>query len=323
MRLKDLHILPRFGDRNGYLYVEHCTVDQEEKAIAIHDKTGLTPVPCASLALLMLGPGTKITHKAIVTLADCGCLVAWCGEQGVRYYAAGQGTTRSATNILRQAELCMDPDKRLRVVRNLYAYRFPDPLEPSLSLEQIRGMEGARVRTAYRKASEETGIPWTGRSYQRGNWGAADPVNRSLSSGNSCLYGICHAAIAALGFSPALGFVHTGKQLSFVYDIADLYKAETTIPLAFQIAAGGDADVERRTRHACRDLFAHEKILPRICRDLIRLMEIPEDETEEELTRDWDSDPAKPAQIWNSKGENLEGGVRYKLPEAGDQECSF
>lgn len=320
MRIKDLHILPRFGDRSGYLYVEHCTVDQEEKAIALHDKTGLTPVPCSALALLMLGPGTKITHRAILTLADCGCLVAWCGEQGVRYYASGQGTTRSAANILRQAELCMDTEKRLRVVRNLYSYRFPAPLPPTLSLEQIRGMEGARVRNTYRQASEQTGIPWCGRSYQRGNWGSADPVNRSLSAGNSCLYGLCHAAIVAMGFSPALGFVHTGKQLSFVYDVADLYKAETTIPLAFHVAAAGDTDVERRTRLGCRDIFAREKILPRICHDLVNLMELPE---EEDQTWEWDKDPARPSQLWSEKGNNLEGGIHYQTPEPGEPECSF
>jgi len=104
----------------------------------------------------------------------------------------------------------------------MYAMRFPDPLDPGLTLQQIRGKEGMRVRAAYARASEETGVPWHGRAYQQGAWAAADPVNRALSAANSCLYGICHAAIESAGFSPAIGFVHTGRMLSFVYDVADL-----------------------------------------------------------------------------------------------------
>src|SRR5437867_9703881 len=120
MRNQDLHLLPKVRDSWSYLYVEHCRIDQEDKAIAIHEGNGKTPVPCAVLSLLMLGPGTSITHAAIRTLADNGCLVVWAGEQGVRFYAQGMGETRSSANLLRQAYLHSHIQLRLRVVRAMY-----------------------------------------------------------------------------------------------------------------------------------------------------------------------------------------------------------
>src|SRR5690554_5875285 len=185
----------------------------------------------------MLGPGTSITHAAVKTLAESGCLVIWCGEQGIRFYAQGMGETRSASRLLHQATLYADPELRSHVVVRLYRMRFIEDLPSSLTLQQLRGREGSRVREAYARASEASGVPWTGRSYDRNNWSNADPVNKALSVANSCLYGICHAAIVSLGYSPGLGFIHTGKLLSFVYDIADLYKVEITIPTAFHAAA--------------------------------------------------------------------------------------
>ena len=230
MRIQDLHVLPKFSDGWSYLYLEHCKVDQEDRAIAFHDEAGKTPVPCANLALLMLGPGVSITHAAITVLADHGCLVAWCGEEGVRFYATGMGETRSAANFLHQARVWAHEGFRMEVVRRLYQLRFSEKFDAALSLQQIRGMEGVRVREAYAKAAQEAGVTWSGRSYKRDEWSKADPANRALSAANSCLYGICHAAIVSAGFSPGLGFIHTGKMLSFVYDIADLYKTEIKLP---------------------------------------------------------------------------------------------
>jgi CRISPR-associated protein Cas1 len=178
--MKNLRVLPKVRDSLSYLYVEHCRIDQDAKAIAIHDVQGKTPVPCASLTLLMLGPGTTITHAAIRALADNGCLIAWTGEEGVRMYAFGQGETRYARNILRQAWLVSHRGLRLGVVTQLYRMRFQEPVDDSLTLEQIRGLEGFRVRQSYAKASAETGISWAGRSYRRERWNSADPINRAL-----------------------------------------------------------------------------------------------------------------------------------------------
>ncbi len=309
MALADLHTLPKVRDSWSYLYVEHCRIDQDERAIALWDAAGVTPVPCASLNLLMLGPGTNITHAAIRTLAENGCLVTWTGEEGVRFYAQGSGETRSARNLLAQVRAWSDPARRLEVVRRMYAMRFPEPLPQDLSLEQIRGREGIRVRSAYARASQETGVPWRGRNYDRGRWGAADPVNRALSAANSCLYGLCHAAIVAAGYSPALGFVHTGKMLSFVYDAGDLYKTETAVPVAFRAAEDSSEGLESRVRRACRDTFRETRLLARIVADLQDLLGAADDEAAGNAV---DDDAALPGGLWDGPGSRIaQGGVNW------------
>ncbi|HEO72013.1 MAG TPA: type I-E CRISPR-associated endonuclease Cas1 [Candidatus Hydrogenedentes bacterium] len=309
MLTRDLHEIPKVRDKLSYLYVEHCRVDREAKAIAVHDQTGLTPVPCASLTLLMLGPGTNITHAAIQTLADCGCLVIWCGEHAVRFYASGTGTTRSASNLLRQATLCTHKRTRLLVIRRMYEMRFGEFLDPGLTLQQIRGREGVRVRDTYARASLESGVPWQGRTYKRDDWHKADPINRALSVANACLYGLCHAAIVAAGFSPALGFIHTGKQLSFVYDVADLYKTDITIPTAFRVVAEEPRNLDRQVRLQLRDAFAQHDLLRRVVAEIQYVLDIPPPEAETD--QDFDADPALPGGLWNPNGSVAEGGVQY------------
>lgn len=314
--MKDLHTLPKIRDSWSYLYVEHCRIDQEDKAIAIHDARGKVPVPCASLSLLMVGPGTTLTHAAMRALADNGCLVLWTGEEGVRCYAEGMGETRSARNLIWQAKACSDPALRLQVVRRMYEVRFPDPLEPTLSLQQIRGKEGIRVREAYARASRDSGVAWAGRSYQRQEWRSADPINRALSAANSCLYGVCHAAIVSAGYSPALGFVHTGKMLSFVYDIADLYKVEITVPLAFNAVAMGDTQLESRVRKACRDGFRTARLLQRLVPDIDRVLrgtQVGSDDSSE-----FDADDALPGGLWDPVTSDVAGGVNWA--DGGDGE---
>jgi CRISPR-associated protein Cas1 len=316
VRIQDLHVLPKFSDGWSYLYVEHCHVDQEERAIAVHDQAGKVPVPCANLALLMLGPGVSITHAAISVLADHGCLVAWCGEEGVRFYAVGMGETRNAANFLHQARLWADQGFHMQVVRRLYQLRFSEKFDPALTLQQIRGMEGVRVRDAYAKAAQEAGITWSGRSYKRDEWSKADPANRALSAANSCLYGICHAAIVSAGFSPALGFIHTGKMLSFVYDLADLYKAEITVPVAFRAAAEGTGQLERRVRITCRDQFVSTRLLERIIPDVQRALMLAK-ATAWDTT--FDLDAAAPGFLWDNLEGEVEGG-RLLAPEIGETE---
>ncbi|HEX6937940.1 MAG TPA: type I-E CRISPR-associated endonuclease Cas1e [Longimicrobiales bacterium] len=307
----DLHMLPKVSDSLSHLYVEHCRIEQDAKAVALFDARGKIPIPCASLNLLMLGPGTSITHAAVRALAENGCMIVWCGEGGVRVYAASTGETRSGRNLIRQARAWADPESRLRVVRRLYEMRFDEPLDPELTLQQIRGLEGIRVRTAYSRASKESGVEWHGRSYRRGEWGATDAVNRALSAANSCLYGVCHAAIVATGYSPGLGFIHTGKMLSFVYDVADLYKTETTIPAAFRAAAEGTTGLEGRVRRAMRDMFVASRLLERIVADIDTALAgaLPAD-----LAADDDafaSDGALPGRLWDPETGEAAGGKNW------------
>lgn len=312
--MKDLHVLPKVRDSLSYLYVEHCRIDQEDKAIALHDANGKVPVPCANLTTLLVGPGTAITHAAVRTLAENGCLVLWTGEMGVRFYAQGMGETRASRNLLHQARLCSIPELRLQVVRRMYEMRFIEPLAADLTLQQIRGKEGIRVRESYAQASRETGVPWSGRSYKSTSWYDADPVNRALSAANSCLYSLCHAAIVSAGYSPALGFIHTGKMLSFVYDIADLYKADLTIPFAFRIVAEDVMNLESRVRHACREIFREQKLLQRVVPDIETSLSVVAPEKEEEV--DFDADEATPGGLWDPQAGSTVGGVNWGEHEA-------
>jgi len=275
--MKNLHVLPRFSDRWSHLYLEHGRLDKKEASLAFHDQQGETHIPIDQLGLVMLGPGTALTHRAMQTLAENNCMVAWVGEQGVKMYAHSTGGTHFSRRILYQAKLFCETESRLKVIRRMYQKRFEERLSADFTLEQIRGMEGARVRKAYQQAAQVYGLPWTGRSYDQDNWENSNPVNRALSAANSCLYGICHAAIVSAGYSPAIGFIHTGKMLSFVYDIADFYKTEITIPVAFTVAKECDSQVERQTRLKCRDVFYEKKLMERIIPDIMEVLDARDD----------------------------------------------
>jgi len=311
MGVKDLHLLPRVEDGWSFLFVHHCRIEQDGKSISVWDEKGRMPVPCAALSLLMLGPGSTITHAAVRTLAESGCLIVWSGDEGVRVYGVGLGETRSSRNLLRQASAWADPQKRLLVVRRMYARRFDEEVDESLSLQQLRGREGIRVRSCYAEASKASGVEWKGRSYDRSNWKTTDPINRALSSANSCLYGICHAAIVAAGYSPAIGFIHTGKALSFVYDVADLYKTETSIPVAFAAARASEGEMEGRVRRAMRDLFFENRLLERILPDLGYVFAGMGEGGDTSLDNLLDSDDAMPSGLWDPTEGVVEGGMNY------------
>ena len=316
--MRDLHELPKLRDSLSYLYVEHGRIEQKYKAVELLDEEGRTMIPAAALTVLMLGPGTSITHAAVRALADNGCLIVWCGEDGTRCYAQGGGETRKAYHLLRQAELASDPEQRLQVVLRMYALRFGDQLDESLTLPQIRGLEGVRVREAYADASRQYGVEWKGRRYDRKSWGRGDPINRSLSAANALLNGLCHAAIVSGGYSPALGFIHTGKQLSFVYDIADLYKVGVTIPVAFQVVGESSEQVEPRVREACRDAFREHRLLSRILPDIDWLLNL----SDEVLAAggEADSDGARPEPLWPGAEDDILDQIVEEV--AGDRDGS-
>ncbi len=304
----DVQSLPRFGDGWTFLYAEHVRVERDALAVVLRDERGSVAVPTAALSVLMLGPGVTITHAAVTALTETGASIVWCGEAGVRCYASGLGETHRSANLLHQVEAYADESRRMEVVKRMYRLRFSEPLPDDLTLQQIRGKEGVRVREAYAEASRKSGIPWSGRQYDRGAWNKADPVNRALSTANACLYGLCHAAVVSTGFSPALGFVHTGKALSFVYDIADLYKVELTVPLAFEMARQGTADLERRTRRLCRSRFYLSGLIRRIVPDIQRVLGL-KPEPADLLVHDADDEGV--VGLWDPTLGAVSGGQNY------------
>jgi CRISPR-associated protein Cas1 len=257
-------------DRASILFLEYGEVDVLNGAFVLVDKTGARQqIPVGGITCLMLEPGTRISHAAVVLAARVGCLLVWVGEAGVRVYAAGQPGGARADKLLYQAKLALDEDARLRVVREMYRRRFGEDAPSRRSIDQLRGLEGVRVREAYRDLASHHGVDWQGRRYDPRNWRLADTPNQCLSAANACLYGLSEAAILAAGYAPAIGFLHRGNPLSFVYDIADLFKFSTVVPAAFETAAlvakgQSDGPLERQVRLACRDRFRRSGLLEQI-----------------------------------------------------------
>ena len=252
-------------ERQSTVFLRYGRVDVIDGAFVLVDAKGIrTQIPVGALTSIMLETGTTVTHEAVKLAARVGCLLLWVGDGGVRLYAAGQPGGARADRLLYQAALALDGTARLNVVRKMYAVRFGEEAPKNRSVDQLRGIEGARVRKLYELIASRYGLQWKARRYDATDWDQADVPNRCLSAATGCLYGICEAAILAAGYSPAIGFIHTGKPQSFVYDVADLMKFETVVPVAFRIAAMHPQNPERAVRHACRDSFREARVLKRV-----------------------------------------------------------
>jgi len=252
-------------ERNSIAFLKYGELDVIDGAFVLVDKNGVRKhIPIGGLACLMLEPGTRVSHAASVLAARAGTLLIWVGESGVRLYAAGQPGGARSDRLLYQAKLALDESLRLKVVRKMYEMRFGEPTPLRRSIAQLRGIEGVRVRKTYELLAKQYGVKWKRRNYDHTKWESGDIPNRCLSAATACLYGVTEAAILAAGYAPAIGFVHTGKPQSFVYDVADVFKFETVVPAAFRIAAKHPKKPEMEVRHACRDMFRKTRLLKRI-----------------------------------------------------------
>ena len=298
----ELQVLPQIKERMTFIYLEHCKLNREDSAITATDERGTVLIPAASISVLLLGPGTNVTHRAMELIGDVGATVVWTGEHGVRYYAGGRPMTHSSRLLIRQAELCSNQRKHLEVARKMYEMRFPEEDVSGLTMQQLRGREGSRIRKLYRICSEQYHVPWTGREFDPVAFADGSDINQALSAAHACLYGLAFSVIYALGCSPGLGFVHVGHERSFVYDVADLYKAEVTIPVAFQTVAAQPGDIGAATRRNVRDAFSRTRILERMVRDVRYLLN--EAEPEEEIF--------DVVYLWDDQTGMLPAGVSYR-----------
>ena len=302
----ELQTLPKVSDRMTFIYLEHCKVNRQDSAITVLDEKGIVHIPSGMISVLLLGPGTEVTHRAMELMGDAGISVCWVGEHGVRYYAGGRSLTHSSRMILRQAELVTNQRSHLDVVRKMYLLRFPNEDVSKLTLQQLRGREGSRIRKVYKASSDKWNVPWNGREYNPNDFSASDRVNQALSAAHACLYGLAHAVICSIGCSPALGFVHVGHDRSFVYDIADLYKAEITIPISFEIAASEQEDISRAVRYRVRDEMVSQHILERMLKDIKYLL----DPNNELLPYE------RIMYLWDNKNDLVDFGKQYS---SGDE----
>lgn len=290
--------LPTISDRMTFIYLEHCRISREDGAVTVKDIEGTVYIPAAAITVLLLGPGTEITHRAMELIGDTGISVIWIGEHGVRYYAHGRALNSHSSLLEKQAKLVSNNRLHLEVVRKMYEMRFSGESTEGLTLQQLRGREGSRMRKIYREQAKINNVEWHGRDYDTEDFFSGTLVNQALSAGNVCLYGLASAVITALGCSVGLGFIHIGNEFSFAYDIADLYKAETTIPLAFQLAGENVKDLPNVVRRRMRDIFSKTQLLTRMVKDIKYLLD--HDDSEEINIA-----------LWNNQHEYADYGKLY------------
>ncbi|MGK5551761.1 type I-E CRISPR-associated endonuclease Cas1e [Actinomadura kijaniata] len=298
--------LTRSGDRISFIYLERCILHREDNAITAEDADGTIHIPSATIGTLLLGPGTRVTHQAMSVLGDSGAGVVWVGEQGVRFYSGGRSLTRSSALVEAQATKWANRRTRLEVARAMYRMRFPDEDPSALTRQELLGREGRRVKDCYKREAARVGLPWHGRRYVPGEFDSGDPANQAITAATQCMYGIAQTTVAALGCASGLGFVHSGHELSFVLDIADLYKAEIAIPVAMETAAESAEDVGSRTRRAIRDRVNETGLLNRCVSDIKNLLL---DEPDDDPT----GDPTDRVTLQSDHGIEIESG--YNLAE--------
>jgi CRISPR-associated protein Cas1 len=259
-------------------------------------------LPTAALACVLLGPGTSITQPALATLARHGTTVVCAGSGAVRAYSGIQPASLTTHWLELQARAWASEEQRLAVATRLYLHRFGNAVPPGASLAQLRGIEGQRVKTLYKLLADKHRITRFRRNYDPDSWDSQDPVNLALSAANTCLYGIVHSAMLAMGCSPALGFIHSGTQHAFIYDVADLYKADVTLPLAFELHDSARPEIDVRWR--LRDKFRLFRLLPRIVTDIQNVLD--PDSAEARLERSPDL-----VHLWDPDLGELPAGVNY------------
>lgn len=282
--------LSKVSDRITFLYLEHAKLNRIDSAISVADSTGTVYIPAAIISVLLLGPGIDVTHRAMELMGDAGMAVVWVGEDGVRQYAHGRSLNHSSILLQAQAKLVSNTRTRLAVARKMYQMRFPGMDVSGLTMQQLRGKEGARIRRVYQDQSQKTGVAWSRREYKVDDFESSTPINQALTVAHQALYGLSYSVIVALGASAGLGFIHTGHDLSFVYDFSDLYKADYSIPIAFEMVKEyGKDDIAVHTRHAMRDAFKDGKLIEKMVKDLKYLLDIKNQDEVHAVMSLWDN----------------------------------
>lgn len=281
--------LSKVSDRITFLYLEHAKLNRIDSAISVADNQGTVYIPAAIISVLFLGPGVDVTHRAMELMGEAGMAVVWVGENGVRQYAHGRSLNHSSIYLQAQAKLVSNNRSRLNVARKMYQMRFLDLDVSGLTMQQLRGKEGSRIRQVYQLQSQKTGVKWIKRQYKVDDFDASSPINQALTAAHQALYGLSYSVIVALGASAGLGFIHTGHDLSFVYDFSDLYKADYSIPIAFQtVQKYGKQDIATHTRHAMRDAFKDGKLIAKMVKDLKYILDIDDGSKTEVVMSLWD-----------------------------------
>ncbi len=269
-----LETLTPVRERWTPIYLEHGRLEVDDSSVKwIGADHTVFRLPVASLSVVMLGPGTTVTHAAMKACSECNTPVCWVGAEGMHFYARGIGPTHDNERARRQAELASSPSKRDAVARRMFAMRFTGVNVDGVAVKELRGMEGRRVKALYADMGIKYGVTWKGRDYNPDNWNLADTINRAISAANAALYALTTAVVCALGYLPELGFIHSNSMRAFVLDVADIYKPEITLPAAFETVGlnpeAKEDDVVTRLKFHIED----RKLLQRMPKDIETLLE--------------------------------------------------
>lgn len=228
--------LPQVKDKYPFIYLERGRLEIDDSSVKwIDADCNIVRLPIATINTILLGPGTSITHESIKVLAAANCSVCWVGEDSLLFYAAGNTPTSDSRNFRKQMMLAADKKKSEEVARRMFSYRLPQKDLINKNLKSMMGMEGYRVKEIYNEMAKKYNVGWKGREYIPGKMVLSDTTNQILTSTNAALYGILNSVVHSLGYSPHIGFIHSGSPLPFIYDISDLYKEKLCIDLAFQL----------------------------------------------------------------------------------------
>lgn len=266
--------LPQVKDKYPFLYLERGRLEIDDSSVKwIDSEANVVPLPVATLNALLLGPGTSVTHDAIKTATAANCAVCWVGEDSLLFYAAGFLPTADTRNLKQQIELAANPGKSVEVARRMFARRFPEADLQGKTLKEMMGMEGHRVRAIYRAKAEEYQVGWKGRKFVPGKFDFSDTTNQVLTASNAALYGILSSAVHSMGYSPHIGFIHSGSPLPFIYDLADLYKEYLCIDLAFALSRDMAGRYQKhKVSSAFRERVIDMDLLARLAEDIPEML---------------------------------------------------
>lgn len=294
----NLKILPRAKDCISFLYLEYAKIEREDYAIVALRETGKVLIPIATINTLILGPGTSITHGAINVISASGCNILWCGDHMTRFYSFDAAEIRNSKNLLKQIEYYSDPDQRLNVVRKIYKKRFDDLDLDKMTLKELRGLEGIKVKETYKFYAKIYKVKWKFRDSRMAGNEKQDMINQIITILNQMLYAICHGIILSIGFSPSIGFIHTGNMESFVFDVADFYKESIIIPMAFQIHDSVKPEnVNLISRKKFREVIVEKKLITQIVNDVSSLFKSDNEDIDYSVNELWDVDKLIPGSI--------------------------
>jgi len=276
--------LPQIKDRYPFLYLERGRLEIDDSSVKWIDSEGeVIRLPVATISTLLLGPGTSITHEAVKVLAASNCMVCWVGEDSLLYYATGISPTANTRNLRRQMKIACDEKKSVEVARRMFARRFPEADLVGKKLKEMMGMEGYRVKQLYEQKAEQYKVGWKGRVYIPGKMELSDVTNQILTSCNAALYGILTSCIYSMGYSPHIGFIHSGCPLPFVYDMADLYKEKLCIDLAFKLTLDMAGSYNKhRVSTEFRERIQAMKLLEKINPDIEEMLGVSDGSSDSE-----------------------------------------